>query len=85
MKFEASTFIESGELVLKLNDEIVLRNTGKVSLKIDIGQQYKVSWTVMGESGTSYSITISSPPLAEFHLVKMLGEDQDRLEFKFYV
>ena len=77
MEFVVSTFIEDGEgtLELSLDGEVILRNSGKVSMKLNKGF-HKVSWFVKGKIGTSYTISISSPSEAAFHLSKVITENE---------
>lgn len=74
MEFVASTFIEDGTLELHLDGRVVLRNGGRVSVKLKKGF-HKVSWFIKGKTGTSYTISISSPASAEFHLSKVITEN----------
>ncbi len=78
MEFTASTFIEDGTLELKLNGKVVLTNSGRVSLKLKKGN-YEVSWEVKGKIGTSYTISISSPATAVFHLSKVISDDDFKI------
>ena len=76
MEFVASTFIEDGKgmLELSLDGEVILRNNGRVSKRLNKGF-HKVSWVVKGKIGTSFTISISSPFEAEFHLSKVITEN----------
>ncbi len=61
---------------------MVLRNSGRVSMKIEKGF-HDVSWFVRGKIGTSFTISISSPPAAQFHLSKVLVEAKESYRYKF--
>lgn len=78
MEFVASTFIEDGTLELRLDGQVVLRNSGRVSIKLEEGL-HEVSWRVEGKMGTSFTISISSPASAEFHLTKVITEDDYKI------
>lgn len=73
MRLEISCFIENGELSLSLNGETIILGSGRLKKDIQTGKSYRIDWLVKGMQGTSYSISISSPQLAEFHLSKVIG------------
>lgn len=74
MEFVASTFIEDGTLELSLDGRLVLSNSGKIQVELEKGF-HEVSWIVKGKIGTSYTISVSSPSAAEFHLSKVITEN----------
>lgn len=83
MKFEASTFMENGILTLKLNGETVLEGTGRITLDLPTNTSFHVAWEVSGERGSTYTISVSSPPMAQYHLSKVIAE-RDGFETGFY-
>lgn len=85
VKFEASTFIEEGTLILKLNDVAIIQGSGKTTLEVEENQTYWVSWEVHGLPGTCYTISISSPRAAEFYLRKVLQYDRESRIFFFNI
>ena len=85
MKFEASTFIEKGDLVLLLNDKVVLEGSGRCVLEISKGKNYQVFWEIKGEYGIKYTISISSPIVAETYLnaeIPITGVETGSKQFK---
>lgn len=78
MEFVASTFIEDGTLELRLDDQVVLKDSGRVSIKLEKGF-HEVSWKVEGKIGSSFTISISSPASAEFHLSKVITQDDFKI------
>jgi hypothetical protein len=72
-QFIVSAFSGDGFLWLYLNEKLVLRNSQSVTLEIENGE-HVVQWYVEGPSGGSYSITISSPAQAQFHIARVVGQ-----------
>jgi hypothetical protein len=79
-KLRASIYVERGELTLLLNSQKIMhtdgvRNCDGDSAQGDLtsGSEYVLQWFAEGDPGTSFSITISSPREAEFHLKKTIG------------
>lgn len=73
MKFEVSCFIEDGMLILKLNNETIIQGSGRFDMTIEKGMTHTLKWEVNGKKGTTFSISVSSPQLAEFHMSKVIG------------
>ncbi|WP_020531941.1 hypothetical protein [Flexithrix dorotheae] len=83
-KFVISTFIEKGDIEIKLNDKVIPLDNGKIEEKIEDNQYYVFSWLVKGEVGSSFRISISSPRYAEFQLHKIIGKSgEDVNSFQF--
>ena len=84
--FSASVFVEEGTIVLKLNGAEILNKPGKVDMEIEKGKKYEVSWEVKAKAGNSYTLSISSPKEAEYHLTKVLPvEGTDHQEHQFSI
>jgi hypothetical protein len=81
--FRVSTHVEEGYIVLRLNDNCITRNTGVWEVEIEAHTEYIVQWFVQGRKGSSYTITISNPNEAEFHLTCRLGNLTDFGGFRF--
>lgn len=78
MRFIASTFIEEGELRLKLNGQTVIEGSGKISVEIGRGD-HEVIWEVKGKIGTSFTVSISSPSQVTYHISRIITEvDKER-------
>ncbi len=80
----ASTFIENGTLDLKLNNQIILSGSGKVSINLKKGD-HELTWIAKGELGTSFTISISSPAHIAYHLNKVITQQKSEMhiiEFK---
>lgn len=86
MKFEASTFIEdeAGTLILKLNGREVISGSGKIAMELDPNESYELVWEVKGMKGTAYTISVSHPVSAAFHLSKVLQHEKETSFIKFY-
>ncbi|HCW08640.1 MAG TPA: hypothetical protein DGG95_14875 [Cytophagales bacterium] len=83
-KMTASTHIIKGSLWLYLDNQQIMSNTDAVEVELEEGKDYIIHWFVKGGAGTQYSLTISSPKEAQFHLNKMLqasGKDVGSLQF----
>lgn len=81
----ASTFIGSGSLWLYLDNQLIVQDSDSVTLELERNTEYILRWMVMGDSGSSYCITISSPREAEYQLTKILvasGKDEGAFRFK---
>jgi hypothetical protein len=70
----ASIYAEQGNLTLLLNAKVILTATGTYEVELAKGAEYVIQWFADGQPGSSYSITLSSPPEAEFQLTRVLGE-----------
>jgi hypothetical protein len=84
-KLVASTFIGSGSLWLYLDNELIMQNSDTITIELKEDTEYIVHWFVKGTSGTSYSITISSPREAQYQLTRGLGKSDkafDGIKFK---
>ncbi len=75
MELTASTFIEDGQMELRLNNKVIITNSGKISLSLDGKKEYVLSWKVVGNIGTAFTISISSPASSSFHLSRILGAE----------
>lgn len=71
-----SVHVEDGYIIVRLNDMCIAENTGVWEREIDPGSTYIIQWFVNGRKGSSYSVTISNPNEAEFHLTRTIGQTE---------
>jgi hypothetical protein len=69
-----STFIGNGSLWLYLDNKLIATDSDSVTVELEEGIEYIVHWFVRGASGSSYSITISSPREAQYQLTRVVGQ-----------
>lgn len=71
---QASIYVEQGNVTLLLNGKTILTTTGQYESELAPGTEYVLQWFAEGRAGSQYSITVWSPPEAEFQLMRVLGE-----------
>jgi hypothetical protein len=82
-KMTASASVSNGSLWLFLDNELILKNSGVVNIELKDSGEHIVHWFVSGKG--TYTISVSSPKEAEFHLTKMLnssGKEIDSFTFR---
>lgn len=85
-KLIVSAFTGASSLWLYMDDQLILKGGGEVTLDLQCGSEYVMFWYVRGLPGSSYSITISSPREAEYQLTKtLLASGKDHGSFHFSV
>ena len=78
-----SVFVESGSIELKLNGESLLKGSGRIERFLSSNTEQKLSWKINGPVGSSYTISVSSPKEAEFHLSKVLTVSKEQSSHTF--
>ncbi|WPR77684.1 hypothetical protein [Algoriphagus sp. NG3] len=68
-----STFSEDGSIVLYLDDVEISLERGQIEISLETGDEYLLHWFVKGKPKSVFSVTVSSPRMAEFNLTKRLG------------
>lgn len=82
--FRASTHAGDGILILRLNNTLIIENTGTCEVEIGEGEEHVIQWFAEGQAGSSYVIIISAPHEAEFQLTRALGRSgKDYGGFRF--
>ncbi|MCV9385986.1 hypothetical protein [Reichenbachiella ulvae] len=83
LKLELSTFVENGKIEISLNGELILEEVGAKYLQLPIltGRDYKLGWTIRGQAGSAYSISISSPASAEFEMRKVIPKEEHETNY----
>lgn len=71
-KIRIAAYIERGSVVVRVNDVEVVSGGGTYEGDVRPGS-HVLQWYVASLSGTSYSISVSSPGEAEFQLTRKLG------------
>jgi hypothetical protein len=74
VKLVASTFIGRGELWLYLDNELIMQNSDTITMELEESVEHILHWFVKGATGSSYSITISSPKEAQYQLTRVIGK-----------
>ncbi|MBT1711750.1 hypothetical protein KK062_26145 [Fulvivirgaceae bacterium PWU5] len=70
----ASIYAEQGNVTLLLNAKVILIATGDCEVALKKNSEYVIQWFADGQPGSSYTITVWSPPEAGFQLTRVLGE-----------
>lgn len=79
-----STSIQSGQLVVKLDDNVILRNNGSVTINLNQGDSHNLQCFVEGTPGSEYNITITSPLSASLQRTRTIDNTgQDFVGFDF--
>jgi hypothetical protein len=73
-KLVVSTYVGSGSLWMYLDDKLILQNSENLGVEINNREHFVIHWFVMGDPGSSYSITISTPNEAQLQLTRSIGE-----------
>jgi hypothetical protein len=70
--FHADTSVQAGQLLLKLNGNTVIVNSGSTNINLPDGEHFVVQWFVKAVPNSTYSLKITSPASAIVDLTKAI-------------